>query len=105
LSIAYNVVTGTFTITETGVFYINWWISVDGMDGGVDIVPTFTIMTSAGDIISSSSPIITGQMSGNALLGIVASPVTFQLINDTDSTIGFGVTPVKADLTIFNVTF
>jgi hypothetical protein len=78
------------------------------MEGGVDIFPTFAIMTSDGDIIRSSSPIITGQMSGNALLEIVASPglpVTLQLVNDTDSTIGFGATPVKADLTIFNVTF
>jgi len=107
LFIAYNTATGTITVTQTGVFYINWWVSTDGMADGLSVVPAFSIITSQGDNIEASSPIQTGQMSGNALLEIVASPgspVTLQLINATDSTIGFGATPIKADLTIFNVT-
>lgn len=106
--ISYNPLTSIVTITDTGVFYIHWWVSTDGMEGGIDIVPTFAIITSLGQTIKASSPIMTGQVSGNALISVVASlinPLTLQLINVTDSTIGFGTTPVKADLTIFYVTF
>lgn len=78
------------------------------MINGTDTAPTFAIITSTGDNIQASCPISQGQMSGNALLDITASlvtPVTLQLVNVTDSTIGFGFTPVKADLTIINVSF
>jgi hypothetical protein len=106
--ISYNNVTGTITVTQTGIFYINWWVSTDGLGGGADVVITFALVSSAGDNIKASTPILTGQISGNALISIVASagsPVTLQLVNSTDGTIGFGATPIKADLTIVNVTF
>jgi hypothetical protein len=95
---------GTLTITQTGVFYVDWWVSTDGIEGGTDTAITFAIVTSAGDNIQASSPIGTGQITGNALIAI-AAPVTMQLVNATDGTIGFGLTPIKADLTIVNVTF
>lgn len=102
--ISYNL--GMITITQSGVFYINWWVSTNSMSGGTDVVPTFSINT--GGIISASSPIQKGQMSGNALITVTASPVlpvTFSLVNSTNATITFGTTPIKADLTIVNVTF
>lgn len=108
LDLSYNALTGLITVTQTGVFYIHWWVSTDGVAGGVDVLPSFSIITSAGDNIQASSPIATDQMSGNALLVIIASPglpVTLQLVNATDGTIGYGTTPIKADLTMFNVTF
>jgi hypothetical protein len=106
--ISYNAATGEIVITQTGVFYINWWISADGIGGGIDTIISFAIITSAGGNIQSSTPIQTGQINGNALIEITASPVTpvtLQLVNATDGTIGFGATPIKADLTIVNVTF
>ncbi|MCB2362055.1 collagen-like protein [Clostridium estertheticum] len=103
--LSYNNITGEITITQTGVFYINWWVSTDGIGGGADVFINFSIITSQGDNIEASSPILTGQISGNALISVAASPVTLQLVNATDGTIGFGATPIKADLTIFNVTF
>lgn len=102
--ISYNL--GVITITQSGVFYINWWVSTNSMSGGTDVVPTFSINT--GGIISASSPIQKGQMSGNALITVTASPafpVTLSLVNSTNATIAFGTTPIKADLTIVNVTF
>ena len=99
---------GVITITQSGVFYINWWVSSDGIGGGADVFIRFAIITSSGDNIQASSPILTGQISGNALISIIASPalpVTLQLVNATDGTIAFGPTPIKADLTIVNVTF
>lgn len=99
--ISYNTLTGTITITQTGIFYINWWVSADGTDVATSI--TFSIITSAGDNIRASMPILTGQVSGNALISVVA-PETLQLVNVNGGTVGYGTTPVKANLTIFNVT-
>jgi hypothetical protein len=86
-----------------GVYYIDWWVSADGIEGGTALVPTFAITTSVGDNIQASSPLITGQISGNALIAVVAAPVTLQLVNATDSTIGFGLTPIRASLSVINV--
>lgn len=106
--ISYNPLTGTVTITRSGVYDIDWWVSTDGLVDGTDIVITFSIVTSQGDNIQASTPIITGQISGNALISVIASPinpVNLQLVNATSGTIGFGSTPIKADLTIKSVTF
>ena len=103
--LSYNAGTGEITISQTGVFYIDWWVSTDGIGGGTDVVPTFSITTSQGDDIQASSPLQTGPVTGNALIEVLASPITLQLVNATDSTIGFGATPIKAGLTIINVTF
>lgn len=102
--ITYNSITGTITITASGIYYINWWISTDGAEASTFVA--FSINTSAGDSIEAASPIITGQLIGNALLSITASainPVTLQLVNTTGQTASFGTTPVRADLTIINV--
>jgi len=108
LFMSYNAGTGLITITQSGVFYIDWWVSTDGIAGGEDVFITFSVITSAGDNIKASSPVGTGQISGNALIAITASPitpVTLQLVNATDGTIGYGFTLIKANLTIFNVAF
>ncbi|SMD13407.1 hypothetical protein [Sporomusa malonica] len=106
LSISYNN-SGIITITESGLFYIHWWVVTDGMEGGTALAPIFSIITSAADNDRASSTAITGQVNGNALIPIFASPelpVTLQLINGTDSTIAFSETPIKADITIISVT-
>jgi len=105
-NLSYDPLTGEIIITETGIYYINWWVATDGTDGETFVA--FAVNTSAGDSIVASSPITVGQISGNALIAVTASigtPVTLQLINSTIGEIGFALTPVKADLTIFNVTF
>lgn len=99
--IAYDSTTGEFTITESGTYYINWWFSADGSPIATTI--DLSIVTSTGEVITASNPILSGQMSGNALLDITASvgtPVTFQLINTTGNEIFVGTTTVRADLTI-----
>ncbi|WP_198931054.1 hypothetical protein [Sporomusa sphaeroides] len=74
------------------------------MIGGTDLFLRFSITTSAGDNIGASSSIVTENLGGSALISVVA-PVDMQLINATDNTVGFGATPIKADLTIIHVTF
>jgi len=102
--IAYDAITGEITITESGTYYINWWFSADGSPIATTI--DLSIVTSTGGIITASNPVLSGQMSGNALLDITASvgtPVTIQLINTTGNEIFVGATTVRADLTIINV--
>jgi hypothetical protein len=103
--ISYDTSTGTVTITQTGIFYVNWWAAVDFSDG-VDLSVTLAVITSAGDNIQASSPIISGQINGDALLEVTTAPLTLQLVNVTDGTIGIGFGPalVKAGLTILEVT-
>lgn len=104
--ITYDMLTGTIAIQEAGIYCVSWWVSVDGIGNGTDIFITFGIVTSTGEDIRACSPIVTGQVSGNALLEIdatVKNPVILKLVNVTDGTIGFGQTSVKADLTIVNV--
>jgi hypothetical protein len=100
--ISYDSSTGTVTITETGVFYVNWWAAVDFSDGP-DLSVTLAIITSAGDNIQASSPIISSQISGDALLAVISTPFTLQLVNVTAGNIAFGSAPVKAGLTVLEV--
>jgi hypothetical protein len=100
--ISYDALTGTVTISQPGVFYISWWVGVDGVDGAD--FPAFAVETSTGDRIVARSPIMTGQIVGDALIEVVASPATLQLVNAITSTIGYSTLDEKANLTIFNVT-
>lgn len=103
-NISYDTVTGEITVTESGTYYIDWWLSADG--AGLATTIDLSIVTSTGETITASSPSVTEQITGNALLDITASvnaPVTIQLINTTGDDIFVGVTTVRADLTIVNV--
>lgn len=102
--ISYNNITGEITISQTGVFYINWWVAINGLGGGSDTVSTLAITTSACDNIQASTFTQKGKISGNALISVNASPVISQLVNATDYTIDFGLTPIRANLRIVNVT-
>lgn len=103
-AISYDAATGTITVTESGTYYINWWFSADGSPIATTI--DLAIVTSTGETITASNPILSGQMSGNALLDITATPgapVTIQLINTTGNEIFVGATTVRSDLTIVNI--
>ena len=102
--IAYDAVTGTVTLSATGVYYVNWWLAADGIAGdGTATMPTFSLVTSTAGSFLSSSPIGSGQFSGNALIFVAAVPVTFQLVSAIDSTTFLGILPVRADLTVLTV--
>lgn len=99
--ITYNPITGQISFNSNGVYYINWWVAVDGST--VANYVSLAIITSAGDTIEASTPILSDQMSGNALLNITTAPVTARLINITGNDIFIGNVPVQADLTIIHL--
>lgn len=102
-NIAYAALTGVFTITDPGTYYINWWVNTDGAEAATNV--EFTIETSAGGAISAVSPmpVVTTQLSGNALITVVVAPVTFALVNNSGATVTFGTAAVQADLTVVQV--
>lgn len=98
-SITYNAVTGVFTLTQSGTYYIDWWVNTDG--AGPESTVIFTILVSNGQTISASSlsPITSLQLNGHALITVTA-PATFSLVNNTPFAVSYGTSAIQADLAI-----
>ncbi|MDI3481230.1 MAG: hypothetical protein PWQ97_885 [Tepidanaerobacteraceae bacterium] len=99
--ISYNAGTGEFTISEPGNYYISWWVVTDGSAGPVNMV--FSIMMDASPVVLGNSPIVTGQVKGDALITVAAAPAVVRLVNQTGANVVFANTPVQANITIFSV--
>lgn len=102
-NITYAPATGVFTIAEVGTYYINWWVNTDGAEAATNV--EFTIETSAGGAVSavSPAPLVTTQLSGNALITVAAVPTTFSLVNNSGATVTYGTGAVQADLTVVQI--
>jgi hypothetical protein len=96
--ILFTAGTGVFTITSPGNYYVTWWVSTDG--AGATTFVEFSIQINAAGDIPASSPIVTGQLNGSAMLTIAVVPATVTLINSTGETVGFGFTPTQANIII-----
>ncbi|HHT37893.1 MAG TPA: hypothetical protein GXZ95_00570 [Mollicutes bacterium] len=97
-AVSYNPATGLFTITETGNYYIDWWVAVDGSPVAITI--DVSLVTSNGVVATSSSPILSGVVTGSTLISVTEAPITFRLVNTTGNEIFIGNTTVKANLTV-----
>lgn len=100
-SISYNAATGEFTISENGNYYINWWVTTDGSAGPVNMV--FAVLADGITIALGNSPIVTGQVDGDAFLTVSDFPVTVTLVNQTGAAIAYGNIPVQANITIITL--
>jgi hypothetical protein len=96
-NIAYNPATGVFTFTAAGTYLVTWWIATDGTEGSPTV--TFTVFSGM-TAISGSSPLVTGQVQGTALLTVPVAPAAMSLVNTTGSSVALATTPRQADLTI-----
>ncbi|MPM72951.1 hypothetical protein SDC9_119927 [bioreactor metagenome] len=100
-NISYNSATGEFTISQTGNYYVSWWIAVDGAESATTI--SFGVSLNAGAPIIASSPIVSNQLSGIALISVVAAPAVVTLVNATGFTAFIADTPVQASMIILEV--
>ena len=100
-NISYNPATGIATITAAGNYYVAWWVSTDG--AGPATFVQFTLQSSGGAGVPASSPVVTGQLNGSALITVGAVPTTIQLVNTTGQTVFYGATPVIANIVILEV--
>ncbi len=97
-SISYNAATGEFTITGAGNYYINWWTTTDGSAGPVNMI--FAVLVDGTPFAQGNAPVVTGQVTGNALITVTDTPVTVTLANQTGADVLLANIPVQADITI-----
>ncbi len=100
-NIVYNSATGEFTITQPGNYYIDWWVATDG--AGASTTVDFTLEVNGVPYSTASSPIVTGQLSGEALVTVTTVPTTITLVNTTTAPVVLAATPVQADLVILEL--
>ena len=98
-AITYSAVTGAFTITVPGNYYVHWWVDIDGTEG-----PAFgafsVLLNGAGGVIGAL-PLVTGEVVGDAVITVGAVPATISLVNSTGATVAFAAAPpVRANLSI-----
>jgi C1q domain-containing protein len=99
--ITYNMETGEFTISAAGNYYISWWTTTDGSAGPVNMV--FALNADGSPVAEGNSPIVTGQVNGDALLTVAETPVVITLTNTSGASISYGNINVQANITIFKL--
>ena len=101
MNINYSVVTGQFTITAPGNYYVTWWVATDG--AGPAITIDFGVSLNGGAAVIGSTPALTGQLNGSALIVVGAAPATVELVNVTGETVFIPDTTVQANMLIVEV--
>lgn len=96
--IRYNSSTGLFTLTRPGNYYISWWVDTNG--SSLSSTVTFAVAVDGIPVSQGSSPIVTGQVAGTALITVRSTPSTVSLINLSGDTVNLARTPVQAELSI-----
>jgi hypothetical protein len=77
--ISYNLINGTVTFNETGIFHINWWMAVQTtVNAGGSV---FALVSSKNDIIYGDTPLKTSSFSGLGVINVTTPPVTLSLKN------------------------
>jgi hypothetical protein len=101
INVDYNNLTGEFTINAPGNYYVSWWVATDG--AGPSTTISFAVEINGSLNIIGSSPIVTGQVSGDAFVTVGAVPSTIRLVNLTADDTTFANTPVQANLVITEI--
>jgi hypothetical protein len=101
LNVNYNPATGEFTITGVGNYFVSWWVAADG--AGAAITVSFEVELNGGAGIIGSSPIVSGQVNGTALVTVGATPAVLTLVNTTGDGVFIAATPVQANIVIIEV--
>lgn len=99
--IDYDGVTGEFTITAPGNYYVDWWVGTDG--AGPSTTVGFAIEVNGVLYSESASPIVSGLLSGEALVTVTAVPTIVTLVNVTGEDVFVPVTSVQANIVITQV--
>lgn len=103
--IDYDDQTGTFTLTNPGVYYASWWCSTDG--SGSSPILQFAVCINFGTpqqrIIEGCSPIVTGQINGQAVFLVDTIPTYVCLINFSGDTVNYGNTDYHSMMSILEV--
>ncbi len=100
-SISYAPMLGLFTIGETGYYLVNWWVATDG--AGASPTITFVLRLNGSVVSSASTPNVTGQIGGTALILVSTAPATLSLNNNTGEAVFLPSILTQAGITITRV--
>ncbi len=101
-NISYDDVTGVVTISENGLYMIDWWVAMQATSGSPSAI--FKLISDKGHEFDSNSSNKTGSMGGVAILNVDDAPVNFSLVNASNATAFFSNTIIsKATLRVFSL--
>lgn len=100
-NITYNDVTGAFIITSPGNYYVDWWFAADGAGPATSV--SFAIAVDGVPYSTSSTPIVSGVIAGEALVTVTTTPVVITLVNVTGEDAFVPDIPVQANIVILEV--
>lgn len=99
--ISYDPISGGFTLSQSGNYFVTWWVSTDGSEQASNL--GFSVEVNAMGPISGATPVVTGQLSGSALVTVNANPVILTLNNTTSNVVALASTNVQANIVILQV--
>ena len=100
-AIDYNAATGEFTITRPGNYLVSWWFAADG--AGPAITVDFAVAVNGVPYAIASSPIVSAQISGDALVTVTTVPTVITLVNVTNEGVFIPMTTVQANIVITEI--
>lgn len=101
-NISYDNMTGVVTISENGLYMIDWCIATQSSPGSPSVI--FKLISDKGHAFDSNSPDKTGSVSGIAVLNVDDAPLNFSLVNASDAGVFFPNTIIsKANLRVFSL--
>lgn len=99
--ISYDNQTGEFTLSAAGNYYISWWVAADGPAGPASVA--FTAEVGEAPIAAANAPVVTGQVTGDALITVASAPATVRLLNTTGADVSFANLGVQANISIIKL--
>jgi len=99
--ISYNETTGVFTISQNGYYLASWWVALDGST--ITTGANFSLNVNGISHSTGASPIVTGQLSGSALVVVDAGPVTITLTNESGEPMNLEDVYAQANITILAI--
>jgi len=103
-AIAYDKETGVFTISQSGYYRVDWWVTVDGADETMGVVLALYVN---GKVHSRAvAPLVTGQISGSALVTVEATPAnptTLSIVNDSGDGVTYEAISQQGNIVIMSI--
>lgn len=99
--ISYDAQTGELTLSAAGNYYISWWVANDGSAGPVNIA--FSVAKNTTPVAAGYAPIVTDQVSGDALITVATTPVTLSLLNSTGADVSVANTGDQVNISIIKL--
>jgi len=99
--ISYNPATGAFTITKSGNYLVSWWFAAGGAAPATTV--SFAVEVNGVPYSTASSPIVSGQLSGTALVTVTSTPTVITLVNVTGDDVFIPATPVQSGFVVTEI--